>query len=201
MRKYDTHLISDFYNSRYEELGANIKSIGWKDADSQNLRFDILFRGIDIKGKTILDVGCGLGDLIPYLESRYGQEFDYIGIDISENILKEARQIHERKNRKFILGDVFSSDLPFIDISILSGALSFKFPEVLEYAQETLNKMFLLSNEVVSMNFLTKYVDFELEKNQHYQPEILLSWAMRVSKKTILFHDYPLHEFTIQIYK
>lgn len=201
MRKYNINLISEFYNSRYEQLGADIKSVGWKDKDSQRLRFDVLFRGIDIKGKTILDVGCGLGDLIPYLENRYGPEFDYIGIDISENLLKEASRIHKCKNRKFILGDIFSINLPHVDISVLSGALSFKFPRVEEYAQETLDEMFLLSNEVASINFLTKYVDYELEKNQHYQPEMLLAWAMQLSKKTILFHDYPLHEFTIQIYK
>ena len=168
MSEYNIHLISDFYNMRFDQLGKDIRSIGWNDSDSQKLRFDRLLRGISVKGKTILDVGCGFGDLIPFLECQYGSDFNYIGIDISENILNEARRAHESKKRKFILGDIFSANLPHVDISILSGALSFKFPGVEEYAKKTLERMFFLSSEVTSMNFLTKYVDYELEKKQHF---------------------------------
>ncbi len=40
-----------------------------------------------LEGKSVLDVGCGYGDLIPYLPPC-----DYYGIDIDELVLEEARR-------------------------------------------------------------------------------------------------------------
>ena len=61
--------------------------------------------------------------------------------------------------------------------------------------------MFELSNEVISLNFLSKYVDFELDKNQHYEQQEVFGWAKDITRRVNLFHDYPLYEFTVQLFK
>jgi ubiquinone/menaquinone biosynthesis C-methylase UbiE len=195
----DINSTASLYNSRFEKYGRDIKTVGWDNEDSQHLRFEVLFRGLNPKGKTILDVGCGLGDLIPYLEQRTNGDFKYIGIDIAEKLINNAVSTYGGEGREFYVGDIFSLNVPDVDISILSGALSFKTPGIEEFACETMRIMFELSREAASLNFLTKYVDFELEKNQHYQPETIYSWAKKLSKRLNLIDDYPLYEFTIQI--
>ena len=162
---------------------------------------DVLLRNIDLKGKSYLDVGCGLGDLVPYLNERTSGDFEYIGIDISDELLKDAISVHKKENIKFILGDIFDLNLPNVDIALNSGALSFKLPGMKSYAKATIERMYDLSSEVISLNFLSKYVDFELEKNQHYYPESIYKWAKALSSNINLLYDYPLHEFTIQIFK
>lgn len=201
MNIIDTTEAAELYNRRFVQHGRDIKTVGWGSEESQRLRFEVLFRGLNPRGKTILDVGCGLGDLIPFLEHRTGGDFKYIGIDIAEKLVENARSIYGHEGRTFFAGDLFSIDVPQVDIAVLSGALSLKVKGIEEYAQATMKRMFELSNEAACLNFLTKYVDFELKKNQHYQPEEVFSNAKKISMRVNLHHDYPLYEFTVQLKK
>ena len=116
----------------------------------------------------ILDVGCGLGDLIDYLDKVTNGDFYYIGVDIAEKLISSAKEKYFRPNVKFYVGDVFLDVFNPVDITVLSGALSFKTTGIEDYAYETMKRMFELSKEAACLNFLSKYVDFEAEKNQHY---------------------------------
>ena len=201
MKSIDTTKAADLYNTRFDQHGRDIKTVGWGSELSQQLRFEVLFRGLDPKGRTILDVGCGLGDLVPYLESRTGGDFHYIGIDIAGKLIDDARATYGRAGREFYTGDIFSVTIPPVDIAVLSGALSFKVDGIELYAYETMKRMFEVSQKAACLNFLSKYVDYELEKNQHYQPELVFSKAKQIANCVNLFHDYPLHEFTVQLIK
>ncbi len=44
----------------------------------------------DLEGKSVLDVGCGYGDLIPLLPGTVR----YRGIDTDEQVIEEARRLH-----------------------------------------------------------------------------------------------------------
>ncbi len=198
---FNTTKAAELYNTRYEEYGRQIKTVGWGSKDDQLLRFEILFRGLNPKGKTILDVGCGLGDLIPFLNDKTRGDYQYIGIDVTSNLIVDSKEKYGKSGIDFFVGDIFSLPLPAVDIAVLSGALSLKAKGIEKYAIDTMEKMFDLSREAVSLNFLTKYVDFELEKNQHYQPEDVFSSAKKLSNRVNLIHDYPLYEFTIQIFR
>ncbi|EQC43241.1 bifunctional 2-polyprenyl-6-hydroxyphenol methylase/3-demethylubiquinol 3-O-methyltransferase UbiG [Bacteriovorax sp. Seq25_V] len=194
----DFQAISDFYNQRCLELGDDIKSVGWRDKESQFLRFEMLFRDIDPSGKTILDFGCGLGDLIYYLEDKVGSNFNYIGIDISESLLKLAEQKHSKPNYKFIHGQILDLDLSNlnIDISVASGVFTYKIANNFQYAIDVCKRLFENSNDIVSLNFLTDRVDYTLNKNYHFNPEAVLTELLKISKHVSLYSDYRLYEFT-----
>lgn len=201
MTKIDIKKAAALYNNRYDLYGNNLKTVGWGTSEDQILRFEMLFRGLNPKGKTILDVGCGLSDLIDYLDKVTGGDFNYIGVDIAEKLISSAKERYSRPNVKFYVGDVFLDILNPVDISVLSGALSFKTTGIEVYAYETMKRMFELSKEAACINFLSKYVDFEAEKNQHYSPEIMFAKAKEFTKRVVIYHDYPLYEFTIQLLK
>ncbi len=57
-----------------------VQSLGWKGDDSQQKRFDVLAGVADLNGTSILDLGCGQGDLKCFLDKRFSA-FSYIGID------------------------------------------------------------------------------------------------------------------------
>ena len=62
-----------------------------------------------------------------------------------------------------------------------------------------LSRMFALSKEAVSVNFLSTHVDFQNTRNFHYDPSEMLAFAKTLTKWVALYHDYPLWEFTLQM--
>ena len=190
---------ADLYNSRYEEYGRDLRTVGWGRREDQVLRFEVLLRGLDPRGKTILDVGCGLADLVPFLQERTGGDFRYVGIDVAQRLVEDARRVHGGPERSFLVGDVFAADVPRADLVVLSGALSLRSEGIEDYARATLQRMFELCDEAACLNFLSKYADWEAERNQHYQPEQVFAWARAAARRVNLLHDYPLYEFTVQM--
>lgn len=195
--------VASFYNSRFEKEGDSIKSVGWSTKESQQLRFKVLLENFKIEGKTILDVGCGLADLIPFLTERFGGNFRYIGLDISEKLIDTARTKYALPNCQFFVGDILTTEMDTsgIDYVIESGAFSFKISDNYRYVKAAMGKMYDIANEGIALNFLTSYVDYKLEKNFHYDPEIIFSWALKLSRFASISHDYNLWEFTVRILK
>lgn len=64
-----------------------------------------------VSGDTILEVGCGEGDLINYLP----KDAIYTGADISSFAIKQAQKVQNKKNSDFILLEKDSDTLPFPD--------------------------------------------------------------------------------------
>ena len=199
----DLHLnkIKKFYNNRYDKFGNKLESIGWSNRKDQKLRFEKLLNSIDISNKTILDAGCGFGDLYVYIKKNYNFKFNYVGIEITEKILQIAKNRLKYKNAKFDVCDLLSYKNDAIDISILSGSLTLKFKNSNSYTNKVLKKIYEISKISCSINFMSSYSDYQLPKNDHYQPEKIFKIAKKISNKVNIIHDYPLYEFTLQMFK
>jgi tRNA (uracil-5-)-methyltransferase TRM9 len=65
---------------------------GWKRAIEA-------MQAVNGSGPRVLDVGCGNGRFASYLETEWGPEFDYLGIDSSDALLEHARMAHDGKPR------------------------------------------------------------------------------------------------------
>ena len=87
------------------------------------------------------------------------------------------------------------------DYVLSSGALSFKMDNHEEYIGKMLGKMMEISLKGVAVNFLSSYVDYQLEKNFHFSPEKAFSLAKNLTKYVSIRHDYPLYEFTLYLYR
>jgi ubiquinone/menaquinone biosynthesis C-methylase UbiE len=192
--------ITNLYEMRYQQFGQSHKTVGWGSVSDQVLRFEMLCRGLSLSGKSIIDVGCGLGDLVPFLMDRYGDDFHYTGIDIAQALVVDAQGKYGQPNVRFICGEILELDEnEQYDVALLSGALSYRIADNLGYAGDVLNKLFRMTREVVSVNFLSSYVDYQEEKNFHYSPEDMFGFAKQLTKWVTLYHDYRLWEFTLQI--
>lgn len=197
----DLSNIVKLYEDRYSKHGDNYKTVGWGSKTDQILRFDMLCRGLNLEGRRILDVGCGLGDLVAFIDNKTNGNFSYTGIDLTSSLIESAKKKFKQPNVHFACCDVstFTENKNF-DIALLSGALNFKIDDNIGYSQSIISKLFKLTKETVSVNFLSSYVDYQEDKNFHHSPEEVFHYAKSLSKWVNLYHDYPLWEFTMQIH-
>jgi SAM-dependent methyltransferase len=197
----DKDQITRLYNDRFQKLGYDHKTVGWGSKADQNLRFEVLCRNLNLTGKRILDVGCGLGDLIPFLRSKY-LNFSYHGIDIASELISHAREQFQSENILFDVSEVFDiPDTTRYDAILLSGALSFRIEDNLTHTKKMIATLFAMTEDVLSLNFLSSYVTFQDPKNFHYSPEEMFGYVKNLTRYVNLMHDYPLWEFSLQLFK
>src|SRR4030042_2838585 len=90
MRKgYNTKGLIDFYAGNVNRYKNDIKSVAWGSRESQEKRFEVLSQIALLNGKTVLDVGCGLGDFYIWLKRKYS-DIRYTGIDIIPSMIEIA---------------------------------------------------------------------------------------------------------------
>jgi SAM-dependent methyltransferase len=79
--------------------GASIRGLLWASDETQTVRFDALQRALvkgwhvgGMRGRTVLDVGCGRGDLLLWARQQNIAPAEYIGVDASAELLSAARE-------------------------------------------------------------------------------------------------------------
>lgn len=199
MNREDREAIVGLYEGRFAEMGYDVRTLGWRGREDQELRFRVLCDIADLAGASVCDVGCGFGDLIPYLRERFG-EFRYTGVDLSPSLVEEARRRHP--DYEFHCLDILADDFDLrADYYLLSGALNFRVEDNWALTTAMLTRMFQLADRGVAANFLTSYVNFERPHNYHHSPERVFGLARTLTRRVALRHDYPLWEFTVFLYR
>jgi SAM-dependent methyltransferase len=201
MMKNDKSEIINRYTERYKEFGYNPKSLGW-DKGKQEIRFDILTSNYDFSEKTVLDLGCGFGDLSEYIGRRFNNA-NYIGIDIVPVLIEEANERFGNSTRKFLLHDVMGyNPEEKIDYVIASGIFNNKLhSNNYTFIEKSINKYFRLVIEGLALNFLSDKVDYKKEMNFYANPGKVLSIAYKYSRNIIIRNDYMPFEFSLFIFK
>ena len=80
----------------------------WKDAtnldEAQEAKLDLIARKLQLEpGMTVLDIGCGWGGSLAYLQQRYG--ISGVGITVSEEQVRLAREKYSCADLRFELQD------------------------------------------------------------------------------------------------
>ena len=189
------------YNNMLQEKH-DYKKVGWGSISSQNKRFEILTQIGDLNDKSILDVGCGLGALLEYLNKNY-PSFNYCGSDVNLKMIKGASDRHP--NSEFIKTDIVSQSTELrkrkFDYVFLSGALNLSEDNHLEYIQKIMSSMYAMSISGVALNFLSIFSDYFSPGEYYANPETILKIAFSLTSKVVLRHDYMSHDFSIYLYK
>jgi 2-polyprenyl-3-methyl-5-hydroxy-6-metoxy-1,4-benzoquinol methylase len=71
------------YDARLEEHGRDPRTLGWGNAAQMAARFATVAGAVEPAGKDVLDVGCGFGDLLGYLNESGRAPASYQGWDIN----------------------------------------------------------------------------------------------------------------------
>lgn len=198
----DRASLKNRYLSQWERFGYSPKSLGW-DKGKQDLRFEILTSFFDLNKKSVLDVGCGFGDLNRALRRKY-RGHRYLGIDLCEDFVAQGSELFANRNTRFICGDFLAT--PFrgrFDAVLGSGIFNIKLAESDGYSmiQSTLAKALSLCREGIAFDFLSDKVDFSYAHSFNASPEKVLAMAYQLSRNVILRNDYMPFEFSIAIFK
>ncbi len=202
MQKINYKNINNFYSERYKEYGYSPKSLGW-DKGKQNIRFEILTSLYDFQGKSLLDIGCGFGDLALFLDEKH-TKYNYTGIDLSENFIKEAKEKHQYPNKYFEVADILDfTPQQNYDFAIASGTFNLALQEIdnYEYLNLVFAKTIAICNDGFAFDFLSDKVDYQLKEAFHYAPEKVLALAYKYSRNIVLRNDYMPFEFSLFLFK
>ena len=198
--------VATYFAGTIQKHGATAQGAGWRDRQSQELRFSKLLhvtRGAK-KGR-IVEVGCGWGAFALWA-ARQGFDFKYIGYDISPEMISAARAAcKDVANASFECG---SGPFAPADWVVASGAMSVRLDipdaEWRKHVDKAIDAMAQSARLGFAFNFLTGYSDQDLKESHLYYPypgEMLDSVMARHGRTAMLLHDYPLYEFTIVVYK
>ncbi len=139
-----------FYNRFYHKYGKT-----WGTTYSQEIRF-AQFLKVDITSEdTILDIGCGQGELKDYLEF-HAQNYNYTGIDVREPCIKLCKDKHPDSANDFRLVNFFDIDNTQYDWVFASGLFSLNRDDYHWYqmVQYGIMKMMQISKKGIVINFL-----------------------------------------------
>ena len=190
---YHRHRIQK-YNS------GTVEALGYRGQDSQSKRFATLVEAGDISGNSLLDVGCGYGDLKAYLDAHF-HGFDYIGIDQMAEFITEARNLYgQRPNCYFCIADFSIVDLPSADYVFASGVLGYRCADTNFYFS-MIEKMYRAANKVLAFNMLdvAKFPQHELLTG--HDSEKVLAFCKTLSPDVRLIRGYLEDDFTVLMYK
>ncbi len=198
----DLRKLEDLYRTRWQRHGLSPQSLGWTKG-KQGVRFDVLLSDLSCEGRAFLDVGCGFGDLNLVLKER-ANHYEYLGLDLMPEFLDEGRKLYGSESVAFALGDFLSIEFarPF-DYALASGIFAFELTEMdnYTYIERTLGKMFALSTEAVSADFLSDKVNFRRDQTFYANPGRILDIAFGLTRNVRLRHDYMPFEFAVTLFK
>lgn len=198
MDKSDKHKLISHYNELFNQFGYSHKTIGW-GKKRHFFRYEILLSNFDLKNSSLLDFGCGFGDLSDYLKSK-SLSIDYNGIDINEKLINEG--IKQNPERNISFSDPLNHGLSRnYDYIISSGVHNTKISDNLNFINKTFDLFNAHANKGFSLNFLSNNCDY-FEDNLYYSdPSEIIRIALNYSQKVLVRHDYMPYEFTVIVHK
>jgi SAM-dependent methyltransferase len=156
---------------------------------------------------TVLDVGCGPGFAVPFLEERYGSiTGKYLGIDISEMLIAQARRLWP--SQRFEVRDIVASPLPdrIFDFAALNGVLTAKHTlshqEMENFTCEILEHTWQATNRALSFNVMNPHVDWTRNDLFHWPLDRAAAFCIaKLSRHINIILDYGLYEYTVQVFR
>lgn len=190
---YHRHRIGQFQPGTVEALG-------WRNMNSQQLRFQTLIKAGNLNGATILDIGCGYGDLKAFLDLHFSG-FDYTGIDQMPEFITEARRRYDGHARTvFFQTDFSTAALPQFDYVFASGVLGYRCNNESFYTG-MICKLYDSAGIALAFNMLDKNRFPPHDLLVGHDREAVLAFCRELSPRVGCFDDYLEDDFTVLMYR
>ncbi|CAN5348900.1 class I SAM-dependent methyltransferase [soil metagenome] len=190
------------YQDKFEKYGVDPKSLLWGTKGAAHQRFRQMWAEIDFNGKSVLDVGCGFGEMAKFLDKRYKIK-SYTGIDIVPEFITEAKKNfphHDFFVKNYLTEKVEGE----FDVVIASGILNSNVESNMEYRKKGIAALFNLTQNVLVFNMLGNHPAPESnnKSNIWYADSLeILEYCLSLTRRVILRHHYNPKDFTILMYK
>lgn len=187
-----------YYAARLRQFGyRDPRGLGWRSLESQQERFKILTEIGNLHNQSLLDEGCGVGDLYPFLRDQF-PTVQYLGIDINPDAIAAAKEKYP--DGDFEVGDFLEYSGEYVDYVFSSGALTFRIDNYEEVYKDQIRKMYEISRIGVAFNVLDSRVILEDDEYVGYDPTEMYQFCHTLTPKIVLRHDYSDEDFTLYLY-
>jgi SAM-dependent methyltransferase len=201
--KHPARGVVEHYERQLARFGPTARGMDWKDEASQRLRFQVLCGVCDLDGLDVHEVGAGAGHLLDLLRER-GSAAAYSGSDLSPAMLEAARRRHP--GVEFERKDLLEDDIGRHDVVLCSGLFHVKLEhsdaEWWSLVRRGVERMYAACRVAIAFNLMSDQVDFRAPSLYYASPGEVLEFCRRqLSRRVTLRHDYPLHEFSVYVYR
>jgi trans-aconitate methyltransferase len=193
-----------FYQKKFQKYGVSPKSLLWKEKGAAHQRFRQFWAEIDFTGKSVLDIGCGFGELGNFLTKRY-KGVSYTGMDMVPEFIKEGKILYPKLH--LVVGNYLTDRVvKRYDIVVASGVLNSNMGEEnLKYRMNAVNKLWEYTGDILAFNMLGAHPqpqNKDSESNIWYADSVeILKYCMELTRRVILRANYHPRDFTIIMYK
>lgn len=186
--------IIDFYNEKSKTSQCGWQAACWESESDQYERF-VFSTSIMQNNISVLDVGCGYGDFYNFLKKRY-KNFNYTGIDISEKIIKKAKENNSFAN--FECADVLDYQIQS-DCVFALGTFNLKVQS--EYIEKYIKKCYELSKQKSCIILTSESTKEKCDEVYFYDPKAIFNIAYSLCNKIIVNTASIDNEIVLLMYK
>lgn len=169
---------------------------------AQRMRFESFVLSHELAGRSILDVGCGTGDLLEHLDAR-GVKCSYHGVDLSGEMIGAAQAKH--RSGTFEAANILdwdpSNEARRFDYVVSFAIHNVRVPGGRELLEKLTRQQFALCRVAAHVDLLTdRFQGFD----PHIQPwraEEILTLALSITPYVVLRHDYLPNDFSVTMYR
>jgi SAM-dependent methyltransferase len=191
--------LSEDYEESLEKYGASPKALLWWDYRSMAIRFRELVNDLDIDSKTILDAGCGMGDLLPYLYTK-STSFSYLGVDKNKGFIEIAKKRYE--GHDFKVADPFDKKVGNFDIVISSGVMNGNYKGWLEERKRMIKMLYGHCQKALAFNMAGGLRPIPNDSLIAYaDAKEVYEYCTTLSERVILRAHYLNKDFTIIMFR
>lgn len=194
----DTDILKSLYCSSFKKYGQSSYSILYDELPID--RYRELIKIDDLNLKSILDVGCGLGNMYEFIKTQ-GLVVDYTGIDLVKEFINEATKKYPEA--KFLEANILEENLnKKYDYVLLQGVFNNKLTDGGIYLEHMITEAFKYCNYGMAFNFISTYTNFKTDDMEYHSPERILKFCIEnLSYKVSLKHHLCKCDTVIYVYK
>lgn len=173
----------------------------WGSRTEQIMRFDVLMEIGSLEGQSLLDAGCGVGDLYGYLQER-GWHGQYTGYDLVAANCQAAADKYGQV--LFFHQDILETTATEqFDYVLASGLFNLAADDWSEAVRQTLTRLFSLCRVGLAVNFLSCYSTDQVPQLAYADLTFVIEICAGLTRRFILRHDYASrrNDFTLYAYR
>jgi len=190
------------YQDAFHKHGDTPSGVMWPRG-RQDARFHALTQHFSCENFSVLDFGCGLAHLKPYLDARF-KEYKYFGVDIVPEFVGAVEGKFPDAKAQLIRS--YSDVSLSVDHVVISGAFNIIIgnnrAEYIRSVKSALIHLFSLARVSLAMNFMTDRVDFTQPHALHMNVGEMLDFTRQyLSPRLRCDESYMPYEFTVVVLK
>jgi SAM-dependent methyltransferase len=184
-----------FYEKAIVKHGYTAKGLNWNSHTSQHTRFQVIYGLLKetLAQSSLVDAGCGFGDLYLFLEQKRAAPKHYLGYDSLETMVHMAMN---RTGQPCVCCDILHDPLVEADYYVASGSMNilnrFETMLFIERCYEASRKGFVFN--------LLRGVDDSSTFN-HWEPSEIAALVKTFGCKVELREGYMDGDFTMSLWK